>query len=165
MPPATSGFTPSLLGHLQNENGDPEAEGDEADQHDAESSERDHRKPTRQHSPGKGNDRGLGPKGPGGRLENEQPADSSVKASPETSPLGGLDTDPPSANHLVRLSPLREAEEGQPAPTLPPKLERAASLLERRGCQHLLEQELVCMTTDDELHGPMILSVLMIQLP
>src|SRR4029079_9193760 len=94
----------TLLGDPKDENGDAEAESDEADQHDAESSDRDHRKPARQHPPGKGNQRGLRAEGPiGRRLQTQQAADSSVKASPETSSLGGFDTDPPSANHLVRL--------------------------------------------------------------
>jgi hypothetical protein len=39
------------------------------------------------------------------------------------------------------------------------------ALLERGRSQHLLEQKLVRMRTDDELHGAMILSVLMMQLP
>jgi hypothetical protein len=147
---------------FQDENGEPEAEADENDQDGAEGRKRDHRDTTRQHSPGKRNERGLWPEGPDrpeGRLRNKQPADSSVQASPKPSPLGGLDTSVPTPNHLIRLSSLRDPEEGQPAPTLPPKLKRAASLLKRRRSQHLLEQQLVRVTIADEPHGAMILSV------
>jgi hypothetical protein len=146
-------------GQLQDENRYPEAEADQNDQEGSESRERDHGDTTREHSPNKRNQRSLWPEGPQGRLKSKQPADSSVRASPKPSPLGGLDTSMPTPNHLVRLSPLREAEKGQPAPTLPPKLERAPSLLERRRGQHLLEQQLVLVTIDDEPHGAVILSV------
>jgi hypothetical protein len=144
---------------LQDENGEPEAQADENDHDGAEGSKNDHRETTRQHSPGKRNERGLWPEGPGGRAKDKQPADSSVQASPKPSPLGGLDTSVPTPNHLVRLSSLRYAEEGQPTPALPPKLKRAASLLKRRRSEHLLEQQLVRVTIPDEPHGALILSV------
>jgi hypothetical protein len=142
---------------LQDEHGEPEAQADENDQDGAEGRKRDHRDTTRQHSPGKLEERGLWPEGPGGRSKDKQPADSSVEASPKPSPLGGLHASVPTPNHLIRLSPLRDAEEGQPAPTLPPKLERATSLLKRRRSEHLLEEQLVRVTIPDEPHEALIL--------
>jgi hypothetical protein len=144
---------------LQDENGYPEAKTDEDDQDRSEGSKRDHRNTSRQHSPGKRSERSLWPEGPRGRLKSKKPADSSVKARPKLSALGGLDTSMPTANHFVRLSPLREAEEGQPAPTPAPKLKRTAGLIKRRRGQHLLEQQLVRVTIDDEPHAERMPSV------
>jgi hypothetical protein len=65
---------------------------------------------------------------------------------------------PATADHLVRLPPLRAAVQGQDLPTLAPELERTACLLEGRRSQHLLDQQLVRIANRNELHRATILA-------